>query len=324
MDITRALILCDGAARRSDLLAMGVPERAIARAVRQGLAIRYAPGCYAFPSAPAAVQRAVQFRAQIGCLTACEGGGLPLWDNPVVPHLVVPRERSASKRPREVLSKVELHRSDRASASPLWTPPAMAIDQSAWCTSPLGHLVIIEAALKAGLIEMADLSAMTLGNDRRRTWLTRWASPLSESPLETVARAGFVCAGLDVQQQVEIEGAGRVDMVVEGALVVETDGWTFHAGRDAFETDRGRDGVLLELGLPVLRLTARMLRHDLAGVTRRVAAIVGRRPAPGFDGQLEWLQAPRGGHVVPVTPLPVRKGSSREHHILHWSAARPA
>src|SRR5690606_37426412 len=108
MDITRALILTDGAARRSDLLAMGVPERSIARAVHEGKVIRYAPGCYSFATAPVAVMRAVQFRARIGCLTACEGAGLPVWDMPKMPHLIVPRSRSSSRRPVSDLESVRL------------------------------------------------------------------------------------------------------------------------------------------------------------------------------------------------------------------------
>ena len=275
--------------------------------------IRYAPGCYSFATAPVAVMRAVQFRARIGCLTACEGAGLPVWDMPKMPHLIVPRSRSSSRRPVSDLESVRLHRIDDLRASGLWTPVRHAIDQASGCCSPLAQLVLIEAALKAGAMSLEHLRAMQLGTARRRKWLNRWASSTSESPLETVARAGFLCAGLSVEQQVEVDGVGRVDMLVEGALVVEADGWGFHADRSAFETDRERDGAALELGMPVLRVTSRMLRADLEGVTRRVAAIVGRQPRASFPAQLAWLEgAPR---CSPGTMRPqLTRSPSREHH----------
>lgn len=294
MDPTVALDLCDGAARRGELLTMGVPERALARAVRDGAVVRFGPGCYALTGANLAVQRAVQFRSRIGCLTACEGAGLPLWVPSRTPHLVVPRGRSSSRRSRADLRSVVLHRSDAVLDGGVWTPPALALDQATWCCSPLSQLVMIDAALRAGVMGAGDLGAMRLGNARRREWIVRGASALSESPLETVARAGFVSAGLHVDQQVEFDGVGRVDMVVEDRLVVEADGWAFHSDRFAFEADRDRDGALLELGLPVLRVTSRTLRGDLAGVARRAAAIVEVPLPEDFLARIAWIQGAPG------------------------------
>lgn len=314
MDITQALILTDGAARRSDLLAMGIPERAISRAMRAGKIIRYSPGCYAFATTQAAVKRAVQFRARIGCLSACDAAGLALWETPAVPHLIVPRDRSSSRRPASDVNSVVLHRVDERRYSGLWTPVTRAIDQASACCSPLAQLVLIESALNTGLMSVDHLGAMTLGTARRRKWLRRWASPLSESPLETVTRAGLLCAGLHVEQQVDVAEVGRVDMLVQGALVIEADGWGFHGDRAAFENDRKRDGAALELGMPVLRVTSRMLRADLAGVVRRVASIVARPPRADFEARLAWLE----GSAATVGPG--SRSASREHHKVRRSA----
>lgn len=320
MDLLRALSLNDGAARRSHLLEMGVPERSIARAVREGVVMRYAPGCYSFATTPVAVQRAVQFRARIGCLTACEGAGLPLWDVPRLPHLVVPQSRSASRRPPAAAALAVVHRVDRTESGALWASASQAIDQASRCCTPLAHLVVIEAALRTGLIDRAQLDTMTLGNARRRDWLQTWSSARSESPLESVARAGFVCAGLEVEQQVEFTGVGRVDMVVEGALVVEADGWEYHADRKAFENDRERDGASLEIGVPVMRVTARMLRGNLAGVVNRVAAIVGRAPRARFDESLEWLHGSPAHSVRWSSTHSIADGPSCEHPGIRWVA----
>ena len=50
-------------------------------------------------------------------------------------------------------------------------------------------------------------------------------------------------------------GIGRVDLLVEGAVVVETDGREYHDNDDAFERDRARDRALHARGLVVVRFT---------------------------------------------------------------------
>jgi very-short-patch-repair endonuclease len=55
-------------------------------------------------------------------------------------------------------------------------------------------------------------------------------------------------------------------------LVVETDGWEAHRGRQAFEDDRARDAYLRLQGYEVLRFTWRQLmaeRGSVVAVLRR-------------------------------------------------------
>ncbi len=52
----------------------------------------------------------------------------------------------------------------------------------------------------------------------------------------------------------------------EQKLAVETDGWTAHRGRQAFEDDRARGLELVRSGIELLRLTDRQLTEDPAGV----------------------------------------------------------
>jgi very-short-patch-repair endonuclease len=55
-------------------------------------------------------------------------------------------------------------------------------------------------------------------------------------------------------------------------LVVETDGWSAHRGRGAFERDRVKDAQLVEAGWRVVRIT----RARLARGPRDVAAQLAR------------------------------------------------
>jgi Protein of unknown function (DUF559) len=49
-------------------------------------------------------------------------------------------------------------------------------------------------------------------------------------------------------------------------LVVETDSWTHHRSREAFEDDRARDALMARAGYRTLRFTWRQIEHDPATV----------------------------------------------------------
>ena len=62
-------------------------------------------------------------------------------------------------------------------------------------------------------------------------------------------------AGLRVEPQVFVAGVGWVDLVVEGRVVVEVDGFAYHADAKQFALDRRRDAALVAMGYRVLRFT---------------------------------------------------------------------
>ena len=162
------------------------------------------------------------------------------------------------------------------------------MDQAGWCTSPVGQLVIVDAALRAGVLLAGDLAHFGARDARRHAWLRRRASAAAESPLETVTRVGLATAGLAFVEQVVVPGVGRIDFVVEDTVAVEVDGWAFHGGREAFHADRARDRSMLGLGMPVMRFTARELRTDLHAVVLQIASVVGRVPRRDFERRLTW------------------------------------
>lgn len=55
-------------------------------------------------------------------------------------------------------------------------------------------------------------------------------------------------------------------------LVVEVDGYAFHATRAAFERDRGRDAALAAAGFRVMRVTWRQVTDEPEAVVARLAA----------------------------------------------------
>jgi very-short-patch-repair endonuclease len=60
----------------------------------------------------------------------------------------------------------------------------------------------------------------------------------------------------------------------EGRLIVETDGYRYHRGRQAFEDDRARDIRLQMLGYQVLRFTHRQVVDDAVGVAVALRALL--------------------------------------------------
>jgi hypothetical protein len=62
-------------------------------------------------------------------------------------------------------------------------------------------------------------------------------------------------------------------------VVVETDGWRYHAGRRAFERDRERDAVLIRAAYRLLRFSHHQIEADAPTVARTVAAALAARPA---------------------------------------------
>ena len=62
-------------------------------------------------------------------------------------------------------------------------------------------------------------------------------------------------------------------------LIVELDGWTYHAGREAFERDRERDADTLRAGFATVRITWQRMRTAPEREAARLLAILAARRA---------------------------------------------
>ncbi len=60
----------------------------------------------------------------------------------------------------------------------------------------------------------------------------------------------------------------------ERMVIVETDGWDAHSGRQAFEDDRAKDAELRVLGFTVQRFTHRQVTEQWEWVERTVRALL--------------------------------------------------
>ena len=90
-----------------------------------------------------------------------------------------------------------------------------------------------------------------------------------ESGIESIARYLLQLLGLRVEVQVQIDGVGRVDLLVEGRLIVEIDGRRWHPD---FERDRRRDTSAAIGRYRTLRFTWKQVLYDWPRVQAAVLA----------------------------------------------------
>ena len=108
------------------------------------------------------------------------------------------------------------------------------------------------------------------------------ADPASESVGETRTRLLLRDLGFEVvSQRVLADGrrfVGRVDLLVEGIVVVEFDGLVKYAGQDgrsALAAEKARESAIVDLGYEVVRLVWADLANP-AEVSRRVRLALAR------------------------------------------------
>ena len=81
----------------------------------------------------------------------------------------------------------------------------------------------------------------------------------AEAGSETLARLMLRVFGKRIELQKEIEGVGRVDLLIDGWLVVECDSRAHHEGWSMQESDRERDLALAARGYATIRPTAKLI-----------------------------------------------------------------
>lgn len=286
--IVRArLMRAGGAARYSELVRDTADRTELVNLVRSGAVLRAGRGTYVVqPVAPELVS-AARFDGLVTCVSAARLHGLPLLDPPARPHLLVPRNRSGGGRSRAELETVVLHRADHDGGTSPHTAgrvqdPARALARMLACCPRDDAVVALDHALYKRLVTRADV-ARHLGPrapDRVRRALAL-ADAGGQSIIETLARLALVDAGFAVRTQPSFAGVGDVDLLVEGRVIVECDGYEFHSSRAAFRKDRRRDRVLHAYGYVVLRFTYEDIVDDPGCVVRAVRRVLAAQVAHG-------------------------------------------
>lgn len=260
-----------GIATRSELRAAGLTDRQLASAVDEGRLVRVRRGFYARHDADETVIRAVRIGGQLACVSALRLAGVFGFDTDLHVHL----PHSASRlRPADA----------RQHWAPLLDPGGGyvvglqdALAQSVRCQAPWHAVASLDSALHQRLVSQADIGDVFRGLPQKYHGLMQLIDGRSEAGQETVLRLALRAAGLRVEVQVTFEGVGRVDLVVEGCLVIEADSRTAHDGWALHVRDRDRDIELARRGLMSLRPGYARTMFATADVVDAALALLRRR-----------------------------------------------
>lgn len=264
-----------GAATTLQLRNAGATRETLAAAVQAGVVDRPRRGVYALASLAGPPRAAVAAGARLSCVSACRSYGIWAGTDPRI-HVVIPPNRQ--RRPDGFVCH--------------WR--AVEPGEQVWrvsladCLRTVGHcadeetaVAAFDTALSAGLVSMFELEAITRSAPRAVRARAAKARPGSESGVESLVRQRLEARGHHVQQQVHVRGVGRVDMVIDGELYLEVDGYAFHGDAEAFERDRRRDARLAADGHRRLRVTARSVLAEWREVENAIERVLRpRHPQP--------------------------------------------
>ena len=283
MDVVSALEAAGGVARRGALIEAGCSEHSVRVALAAKRVSMISRGVLAVPGASPDAVLAVNLGGQLTCLSALAHVGLPLPAAPSAAHLSV--RDSFSRRGRDT-GGARLHYTNAPRAHGPTVRVVEALDTAGACLDEVWHLVAIDAALNRGLITLGDVMSFRRSSKQRRDFLLRYADARSEAPGETIVRLRLVQAGLSVRPQAYVEGAGRVDLEVEGVLILQIDGYGPHSDKLAFRRDREKGRAVIKAGRPQLSYAAsEVLGYWTADVVSDVRACLAAWRSTGGRSQ---------------------------------------
>ena len=107
----------------------------------------------------------------------------------------------------------------------------------------------------------------------------------AESIVEVDAQHLFRTNGIGYEAQVTLPGIGRVDFLLGGFLIVEIDGFAFHAERKDMLRDRDRNNASTISGYAVLRYMPEHIWFNPEQVLSDIRAVLAAGPrVPGQQG----------------------------------------
>ena len=202
-------------------------------------------------------------------------------------ELTVPRDRA-----RRGLEGVVLHRPTdvvdlrAVTRSRIATTNVLRMLSDLGAVDPVGVHAAVEHAIVSGHVRLAAVHALLQRHGRSgrtgigplRAAVNAW--PLGDKPPDSVleVRMARLLREYRLPRAAfhSIVGGFEVDFLIEGtAIVLECDGWEWHAKRpDRARRDRERDAHLLALGHPTLRFTWGCITERREETASRIRAVL--------------------------------------------------
>lgn len=247
----------------SDLHAEGMSWRGIRDAVAAGALVRVHRGVYVLAGTSDGAACAADLGGRLTCVSVLRERGVFVIDGAALhvhfEHGSTPRRRDPGDAP--------VVRHWDAVPTPMH-PRALqvgivdALVHATNCQAARAAVASLDSALHQDLITADDLDGIFARVRASRRALRRFVDRRAESGPESIVRLMALMLGFTVAPQVVFRGVGRVDLLLDGWLVVECDSREFHEGWRTQCRDRRRDLALAARGMTTLRpVAADILYH---------------------------------------------------------------
>jgi very-short-patch-repair endonuclease len=277
-DLASDLTRFGGLATRSQLRALGHSPYVIRAAIAHGTVTAIGRDWLAGRDAPPAAMRAVARRGVLGGASALESYGIWVTEST---ELCIATPHSASRLPPLQPGEFRVWcRSLAPRGAISWRATVDdALAQYIATLVEADHVVAtIDSALNRRLIAPSELDRLFARLPRRFRRLRRAVDGRAESGLESLLRRACEREGWHIEIQVTIDGVGRVDLLIDGWLVIEADGSRWHDNREAARRDRARNGALVVRGYRWHRFGYEQVMYDIEGCIRVIRALVAGGP----------------------------------------------
>ena len=269
-----------------ELLALGCTSHDLTRAVRSGAFIRPRNGLYVPGDADPVLVRALRIGGRCGCITAASRFGIWVVSTTVT-HLCMQHSMSRMRSPKR--KDRPLTAWNRGAHVLHWTAlldPGGATLASVGVLDALAQIIrcqprefavaAIDSALNQRLIDMAGVVHLFDLLPEVYRHLLGDVDGRAEAGSETLCRLALRDAGFHVEVQPTFPLVGRVDLLVEGRLVLEGDSFAWHGTWEQAEVDRWRDLQFATMGLMSLRPTAKQALNERALIVQAVRGLLAR------------------------------------------------
>jgi very-short-patch-repair endonuclease len=269
---------------RHELLAAGMRGSAITAAVRSRSLLRVRRDHYALPATDRHTLEAVRVGGRLGCVSAAAELGIFAFETRFT-HIHVQKGRSRLRSPQA--RRLPLNSVPRDGVEVHWWPLIDAADGTEYCVgardalAQIIHcqprnfaLAALDTALHEQKIREEDLHDIFAHVPEKYRHLRPHVDGRVDAGQETVLRGLVLEAGMACDIQVTITGVGRVDLLVEGCVVLEADSFAHHKSWEQRVRDLNRDRSLAERGYLTLRVLYEDIMFDPEGVIRAIRELV--------------------------------------------------
>jgi very-short-patch-repair endonuclease len=260
----------------ADLAQQGVKRHVAQRLVRDGRLLRLRRGRYTPADAVDGLVRAGELGGRLDCLSLLSTLGVFVH---ACSDLHVQIERGSTRLPVAPGGVVRHWRSSGQPPQALAADLIEALAQAFRCQGVREALCTLESAWHHGLIDADGVAAVFARLPRRYHRLRSLLDRRAESGPETIMRLLLRGLGCEVEVQVVIRGVGRVDLVVDGWLIVECDSKAYHEGWEKQKDDRRRDLAAATLGYTTVRLLAEDILYRRDAVLMAMKAVLAHASA---------------------------------------------